>query len=142
MSKYYKFEFANNATRLRGKILAWTWGDWKLAPSWTSDKSPDADYSTENATSGVQRAGNLLMIAVHHRDVSPFNKGATFGALEIHTFEDGNASGTPLRTAAYYSATVLENPIPRDFSNLPINVGKQANYSEVRLKIESVKVFS
>lgn len=140
MSKYYyKFEFVGDKTRQRGKILAWKWGSWKYSPSWTSDKTVEADYSTENAANGLRKAGNVLMIAVHHANATPFTKDAAFGVLEIQTFENDNTSGTPLRTAAYHSALVIEKPIPRDFSALP-HLGKRANYSEVLLKVEGVNV--
>ncbi len=144
MSKYiYQFEVRDDDLKMRpsGQVWAWKWGGWKNSTAWTSEKTVDADYDTTNAKAGLQRAENLLMIAIPSGVLSPFGNGLTFDKVNIHTFEKDNATGTPLRTASYYGAKVL-SIIPKDFSTIP-KVGKKANYSEVLLTIEaSVEVAS
>ena len=144
MSKYsYRFEVADSDLKMRpsGQVWAWKWGGWKNSTAWTSEKTVDADYDTTNAKSGLQRAGNLLMIAVPYGVSSPFAEGLAFDKVNLLTFKKDDATGTPLRTASYFTVKV-QTIIPRDFRTLP-NMGTKANYSEVLLMIEaSVEVAS
>ncbi len=144
MSKYsYRFEVSDGSLKMRpsGSVWAWKWGSWKNSAAWTSGKTIDADFETSNAKSGLQQAGNLLMIAVPHGVSSPFAEGLAYDKVNIHTFKKDDATGTPLPTASYHTAKV-QTIIPRDFRTLP-NMGTKANYSEVLLTIEaSVEVAS
>lgn len=140
---YYRFEVVDSDLKMRpsGQVWAWKWGGWKNSTAWTSEKTVEADFDTTNAKSGLQRAENLLMIAVPYGVSSPFAVGHAFDKVNILTFKQADATGTPLRTASYYTAKVL-TIIPKDFRTLP-KVGTKANYSEVLLTIEaSVEVAS
>ncbi len=135
MSNVLKFEVWNGNSRpVEGNVWAWKWGKWpeKLG-SWTSEKSPDADFSTENAESGLRRLGNLLIIAIPINTQSVFGTGLSFDKVSIKTFKDENSvTFTPIRTATYYTVKNLFN-VPRDFSNIP--GGRKANYLEIHLEI-------
>ncbi|HYE74651.1 MAG TPA: hypothetical protein VEF04_15030 [Blastocatellia bacterium] len=133
----YRFEVVDSDLGMKpaGEIWAWKWGAWKHSASWTSEKAVDADFNTDNAKKGLQRAGNLLMIAVPSNVMSPFAKNLDFDKVNIHTFKKDDSTGTPLRTASYFTAKVID-VVPRDFRAIP-NVGTKANYSEVLLKIDA-----
>lgn len=127
MAKYfYEFQVVRGNVFTPAELWAWKWGHWKLSAKWTSEGSPDADYNTKNTQAGLQWGQNLLMLAVPSTAQSPFAKGVDpFDKVRILTFENGNSTNTPLRTATYFTASVVDTPIPRH------------KYTEVLLTIEN-----
>ena len=114
----YTFQVVRGNDFSPAELWAWKWGHWKLSPKWTSDASPDADFDTKNAKIGLEKAQNLLMLAVPKTAQSPFAKGVKpFDKVRIFTFEPGNSTGTPLRTTIYATAKVVDTPIPGHLYN-------------------------
>lgn len=136
----YKFEVSQSNAQPRD-FCAWKWGDWRQSTSWTSETAKDADFSTENARKGLEKAGNLLMLAVKSSTMSPFGKGIEFDKVRIYTRKtDAEDNSVPLRTAVYYHAKVV-SVTPKDAKTMP-DCGTKEKYNEVLLKVgDGVEVF-